>query len=163
MMLYILNINAIERFQIMRILFALLLLPLVLTACDSMSGKMKVTDVYTFETPIKIGAIFMTVKNNTGEDDRIVDFKTDAAQRVELHTMSMNNNMMQMRRVEGYDIAAGAEHALQPGGDHVMVFGLKEQFTTGATYEGIVVFEKAGEVPVTVTVKPRSEMGKNHK
>lgn len=146
----------------MRFLLAFLILPFALAGCDSMTGKMSVTDVYTFETPINVGAIFMTVENNTNDDDRIIGFKTDVAERSELHTMTMENDMMRMRQVPNYNIPAGEAHLLKPGGDHVMVYGLKEKFSAGATYDGIVVFEKAGEVPVTVTVRDKSEMTMNH-
>lgn len=49
---------------------------------------------------------------------------TPAAERVELHTMSMQDGRMQMRQLDTLEIPAGGTRTLARGGDHLMLFGL---------------------------------------
>ena len=128
-----------------------------LVACNLFSNEMVIKHAHMMETPktFPAAAIFMTIKNNTDTDDRMIDFKTDRAGRVELHTMILENDIMRMRRVEGYDIPAGSYHTLKPMADHIMLFDMESDFVAGETFQGIVIFEKAGDVPVTIYIKPR--------
>jgi copper(I)-binding protein len=135
-----------------------------LSACLPQSNTMDVTNIHMVATPktFPAAAIFMDIKNNTDTNDRMVDFKTDRAGRVELHTMETANDIMKMRRVDGYDIASGASHSLKHMADHVMIFDMLSDFVAGETFNGTAIFENAGEVPVTITVKSRNHMMKHH-
>ncbi len=133
---------------------------LFITACIPFSNEITINDAYMFATPktFPAAAIFMTIKNNTKIGDSMIDFKTDRAGRIELHTMAMENDVMRMRRVDGYDIPAGGSHKLKHMADHVMVFDMPSDFVAGEEFQGIAIFEKAGEIPLTITVKSRTEM-----
>ena len=140
--------------------FIALFVLMILTACNPFaSNDIQIKDAFSYEVPenFPAGAVFMVIDNNTEVDDRMVDFKTDVAGRVELHTMSNTNNIMSMRRVNDYIIPAGQTHELKPGGDHVMLFKMKQALVAGDKYMGIAVFENAGEVPVTIDIKPRNK------
>ena len=88
-----------------------------------------------------------------GESDRIVSARTDIADTVEIHTHEMDGGMMKMRRVESVEVPAGGEARFKPHGLHLMLFGLKEPLAGGTSYALTVVFEKAGELDVSVDVK----------
>jgi copper(I)-binding protein len=135
---------------------------LILSACLPQKDGMHVTDAYMFATPktFPAAAIFMTLENHTAMDDRMIDFRTDRAGRVELHTMALVNDIMRMRQVPHYDVRAGQNHILKPMADHVMVFEMPSDFIEGETFEGTAIFEKSGEVPVTIIVKSREDMAK---
>ena len=77
----------------------------------------------------------------------------DAAEVVELHTHSMKDGMMQMRRVEKIDIPAGAETKLQPGGLHVMMIGLKQELKPEQEVTLTLVFEDGSKAEVTAPVR----------
>lgn len=64
---------------------------------------------------------------------------------------------MTMRRVEAIDIPAGGEAALEPGGDHLMLFGLEPGLKTGGSFPLTLLFETAGAVTVEVRVAPLAE------
>ena len=89
-----------------------------------------------------------------GADDRLVAARADIAGRVELHTMSMEGDVMRMRQVEGIDIPAGKTVELKPGGLHLMFMDLKTPLKTGASFPLTLQFAKAGEVKVEVKVQP---------
>ena len=102
----------------------------------------------------KSGAAFMTIENLGAAPDRLIEVRSDAAQRVELHTHRQDAaGVMQMIHVpEGFEIGAGAARALARGGDHVMLMGLARGLTEGEAVEIVLVFEKAGEIPLKVPV-----------
>ena len=99
------------------------------------------------------GAAYFRVENRGGEPDRIVSLRTDIAEAVELHTHEMENGMMKMRQVESIEVPAGGEALLKPHGLHVMLFGLKQPLVDGESFGLTVVFEKAGELDLTVDIK----------
>jgi len=96
------------------------------------------------------GAVFFTIMNHGDEDDRLIDAKSDAAMKVELHTHKEDGNgVMQMMHVpEGFPVAANSMHPLQRGGDHVMLMGLTQELKEGDSVAVTLVFEKAGEINV---------------
>ncbi len=106
------------------------------------------------------GAAFMTLMNQTDQDDRLIAARSDVAERVELHTHIQDaNGVMQMREVEaGFPVPAGGSYMLMRGGDHVMFLGLKQPLVDGESVSLTLTFEKAGDVvvdvPVDLTRKP---------
>ncbi len=102
----------------------------------------------------KSGAAFMTIRNHTGEDDRLIGAASDVAQKVELHThIADGEGVMKMVHVEeGFAIPAGESHALARGGDHVMFLGLNHGLAHGDMVDVTLTFEKAGDVQVQIPV-----------
>ena len=99
------------------------------------------------------GAAYFRVENSGGESDRIVSARTDIADTVEIHTHEMDGGMMKMRRVGSVEVPAAGGVRFRPRGLHLMLFGLKEPLAGGTSYVLTVVFEKAGELDVSVDVK----------
>ncbi len=105
------------------------------------------------------GAAFLTVSNASDVADRLIAVRSDVAERTELHTHLNENGVMRMREVEAIDVPANGAATLAPGGDHVMFMGLKAPLKEGESFPLTLVFEKAGDVTVTVTVGPVGAMG----
>ncbi|HYZ40658.1 MAG TPA: copper chaperone PCu(A)C, partial [Stellaceae bacterium] len=85
--------------------------------------------------------------------DRLVSASTPAAKKAELHTMSMQGMVMKMRPLAGLDIPAGQPVALKPGGEHIMLLGLKQPLREGQSFPLTLDFAKAGQRTVTVSVE----------
>jgi copper(I)-binding protein len=100
------------------------------------------------------GGGFLKIKGGPAAD-RLVGAASPVAQRVELHTMSMEGDVMRMREVRSVDVPAKQTVEFKPGGLHVMFIGLKEPLKTGSRFPMTLRFEKAGEVAVQVEVTPR--------
>lgn len=101
------------------------------------------------------GAVFFVIVNHAAVDDRLVAASApDVAEVVQLHTHKEDaNGVMQMMEVpEGFVIPAHGTHALQRGGDHVMMMGLKKPLVDGDTIALTLTFEHAGEITVQVPV-----------
>lgn len=106
----------------------------------------------------KAGGGFMVLRGGA-QADRLTGGSTPVAERVELHTMSMDGNVMRMRQVEGIEVPAGQTVALAPGGLHVMFMGLKDELKPGSRVPLTLKFEKAGTVQVEVEVRDRAAAG----
>jgi hypothetical protein len=80
---------------------------------------------------VTAGFIAVTATYNT----RLIAVSSPEADRIEMHTMAMEGDIMRMREVDGYDIRADEPFRLESGGDHLMIFGL----TPGALDDGEMV------------------------
>ncbi|MOA34177.1 hypothetical protein D3C78_1555350 [compost metagenome] len=60
---------------------------------------------------------------------------------------------MKMQQIPAVEIPANSAVVFQPGGNHVMLFGLGKPLTAGEIFPLTLEFEKAGKVEVQVEVK----------
>ncbi len=100
-------------------------------------------------------AYFAQLENKGDMPDKLVKATTPAAERVEIHTMSVDaQGVMRMREVDGIALAPKAVVRLRPGaGMHLMLIGLKAPLKEGASFPMTLEFEKAGRVEVEVKVE----------
>ena len=91
----------------------------------------------------------------------VVGGTSPASERVELHTMAMQEGVMVMRRVPEIAIPAGKTVQLKPGGLHVMLIGLKAQLQEGQTVPLTLQVRdaagKLGQVQVEAQVRRQAE------
>ena len=85
--------------------------------------------------------------------DRLLSGTTPAADRLEIHEMSVTDGIMRMRALpDGLAIAPGQTVKLAPGGYHIMLIGLTKPLALGDHVPARLKFEKAGEVEVSFIV-----------
>ena len=101
-----------------------------------------------------VGGAFVTITNSGKTDDRLVSVKPAAgADRVDLHEMSVNGDVMSMRKLpEGLPLPSGKSVEMKPGGLHMMFMGVKKPYAAGEKVKVTFVFEKAGSVEVEIPV-----------
>jgi copper(I)-binding protein len=97
---------------------------------------------------------YMQVHNGTGNADAIIAASSPLAERVELHRVTMQNNVMKMRPVAKVPVPAGAKVEFKQGGYHLMIFGLKHKPKPGDKLPLTLVFEKAGKLKMELIVNP---------
>jgi copper(I)-binding protein len=107
------------------------------------------------------GGGFMTLHSE--RVDRLLGGSTPMAERFELHSMSMQGDVMQMRQVDAIVLPAGQKVELKPGGLHVMFIGLKQPLAVGSKVPVTLRFERAGDVKVEMTVMARPAPASEHK
>lgn len=78
-----------------------------------------------------VAGVFMDLKADRPMS--VVGGASPVAERVELHTMAMQEGVMVMRRVPEIRLPAGQGVQLKPGGLHVMLIGLKAPLQEGQT------------------------------
>lgn len=135
-------------------LTALSILPA--SADDANVGAIKIAAPWARATPkgASVGGAYFTLTNTGTTSDRLVGGSSDAAQRVEIHEMSMDNGVMKMRELpKGLEIEPGQTVDFKPGGYHVMLIGLKKPLTQGEEVKATLTFEKAGKVDVVFKIE----------
>ena len=131
----------------------LLALSAPVLAADTVT--IKVEEPWARESPPTVtnGAAYMTLVNTGKEADRLVGASGEVSAAVELHTHLMEGGVMKMRPIEAIEVNPGEPTALRPSGLHIMLIGLKKPLVAGQTFPLRLRFEKAGEIPVEVTVR----------
>lgn len=100
------------------------------------------------------GAAYLSIENKGGNADRLIGVATPAAKSAQIHTMSMDGNVMKMREAGEISLPAGAKVEMKPGnGYHIMLMGLSQPLKAGDKIPLTLNFEKAGKAEVSVVVE----------
>lgn len=124
-------------------------------AHDYMAGSIKIDHPWSRATVAGIpnGVTYFVLENKGDADDRLLTASSPVAETVELHTHIRDGEVVRMRQVDDIAVPAGESVALEPGGLHVMLMGLKEPLVENNTFPMTLEFEKAGTVTVDVLVQ----------
>lgn len=138
---------------------ALLLAPLSVEAHDIKHKGLMIDHPHAFALPPSVpnGAVYVEIHNMTEEADRLVAVKGDAAKMLQLHTTIKKDGVAKMRQIkDGIAVPAGGTVTLKQGGMHIMLLGIQELLVEGTSFPLTLVFEKAGDLEVSVAVEARS-------
>jgi copper(I)-binding protein len=119
------------------------------------TSTITVTKPWIRATPrgAKVAGGYATITNMGKEPDRLVSASIPTAPEGQIHSMTMDNGVMHMARLDdGLAIAPGATVTLAPGGFHVMFVNPRTQLKEGEIVQGTLTFAKAGAIPVTFAV-----------
>lgn len=87
-----------------------------------------------------------------GPETALIAAESEIADSIELHTMAMEDDVMRMRKVDSFDISEGAPLVLERGGDHLMLFGVKETIHQDESADVLLTFRnEKGETQTLVT------------
>ncbi len=148
------------KFAILLRLFAATVISFFLST-SVFSGEIKAGDIHIknlwVKTPpkgAKVAGGYLTITNMGKTSDRLVSGTLTGARKVEIHQMSMKNNIMMMSKLEkGLEIKPGQTVELKSGSFHLMIMGLKGTLNKGDSIKGVLQFEKAGKVDVEYMIK----------
>jgi copper(I)-binding protein len=136
---------------------------IALAACGQASEPASVqqTEVLRLEnawaspTPggVDVSAGYLTIVNETSAEDILLAASSPRAARVEVHEMTMQDGVMQMRAATRLAIPAGQSLALAPNGRHLMFYGVAQPFAEGETIPVRLTFERAGTLDVSLPVR----------
>jgi copper(I)-binding protein len=120
-------------------------------AADYDVGSVHISQPWARATPkgASSGAAYMTITNNGKTPDKVNCVSSDASAECQIHSMTMDNGVMQMRPVEGgLEIKPGETVTLKPGGFHMMLLNLKHPLEQGNEVKATLKFDTAGTVDV---------------
>ncbi len=117
-------------------------------------GQLKIENAYTRATAPgqKAAGGFMKIENKGGAD-QLISASSPVAGEMQLHTMTMDGNVMRMRELKTIDVPANGSVELKPGGLHLMFIDIKSPLKAGESVPVKLKFQKAGEVEVKMPVR----------
>lgn len=128
-----------------------------LAACAKAENDIAISNAWARATAPgqKVGAAYMDLSSQKGAT--LIKAESDLAGIVEIHSMTMENDVMKMRMLDELPLPAGTTVSLEPGGYHLMLFDLKQPLDIGKSAEFKLHFRTGrGEtqvISVTLPVK----------
>jgi copper(I)-binding protein len=98
-------------------------------------------------------AMYGVIENHSAQKRKIVSASSQAAAKVELHKMSMDNNVMSMKPVDQVDVPAHGKTSFDPNGLHIMLFGLKTRPGVGDKLTVTLTLDNGAKVVITATAR----------
>jgi hypothetical protein len=99
------------------------------------------------------GAVYFVLENRGEQPQRLIGAQTSRAEKTELHTHVHQNDMMKMQQIESVEVPAAGKVEFKPGGNHVMLFGLKQPLVAGESFPITLQFENGGEITTEVSIE----------
>ncbi|MEN3292103.1 MAG: periplasmic copper chaperone [Burkholderiales bacterium] len=129
------------------------------TAHDYKAGELAIAHPYARATVPNqpTGAAYMTIENAGRNADKLIGASSPVAKAVQIHSMSMQGDVMKMREVSNIELKPSTKTELKPGdGYHLMLIGLKQPLKPGDKFPITLNFEKAGKVEVSAWVEDKN-------
>jgi periplasmic copper chaperone A len=123
---------------------------------DFTVGSIEIGNPWTRATPkgADVAGGYMRITNKGSVPDSLIGGSSAAADRFEVHEMSMVDGVMKMRPLaKGLEVKPGETVELKPGSFHIMLMGLKQPLEKGRKVKGTLIFEKAGKVDIEYAVE----------
>ncbi|GGK74598.1 hypothetical protein Sme01_34150 [Sphaerisporangium melleum] len=118
------------------------------------AAALTITDPWVKTTKEGMTAAFGTLVNDTDTAITIVSAASPAAPKVELHEVVDSGGKMIMRPKEGgFTVPAHGTHALEPGGDHIMLIDVGQEVKPGAQVPFTLTFKAGGKLEFTAVGK----------
>ncbi|MEO5378654.1 MAG: copper chaperone PCu(A)C [Magnetococcus sp. DMHC-6] len=108
-----------------------MVLPLPLTAAETMGIVVQEAWIRTAPSSSKILAGYLSIENTQDQTQTLVGADSSNFERVEIHQTEMHNGMASMKKLASIDIPAKSKLAFSPGGVHLMLIGAKKTFKEG--------------------------------
>ena len=116
-------------------------------------AQVTVADPWVRGTVAQQRATGAFMKLTAPDGARLIEVRSPVAGVVEIHEMTMDNNVMRMRQVPMLELPAGKPVELRPGGYHVMMMDLKQPMKAGESVPITLVFEDKDKKRQTLEVK----------
>lgn len=133
---------------------------IILAACGGSGPGLHVEDAWV-RAPANgqsVGTAYFKIINN-GPADVLLSARTGAADRTELHTHVMQNNIMKMRKMGSVTIDKNSKLVFEPGGHHIMLF---DYSASEAETNLTLTFERAGSITVPAKIHQRAAQHEHH-
>ncbi len=112
------------------------------------AGSLSLTDFWVKQSSLDMSAAFGEIHNNGASADALVSVTATGVPAVELHQTT--NDVMQ--QVDQFDIPAGEDLDLAPGGNHIMLIGLTAPLVPGDNVDLTLTFASGATAAVTSPV-----------
>lgn len=124
------------------------------TLPDAAADIIVVSDLWIRATPpgARTAAAYLYISNK-GDNDRLLEVRSERARSVEIHATQEQSGMMRMSRLDSLAVPADSDLQLGPGGFHLMLVEISDTFVPGDSVLVTLIFEKAGAMDVHFAVR----------
>jgi protein SCO1/2 len=105
-----------------------------------------------------VTALYLTISNRGDAADELLAINTTAAESTELHRQVDHGGITTMEETASLPIPAAGHLALEPGGYHAMLIGLKDHLAPGDSIPFELTFRRAGTIRHRATVRSYAEL-----
>ena len=142
--------------------FAMLAAPACTPGPGGAAPQMEISRPWSRAVPpgAPVAAGYFAIRNRSGVDDRLVEVRSAAARRVEIHQVRHEGGTMRMRQLaDGLPLPEGRMVVLEPGRYHLMFIAPMDVFEAGRRVPVTLVFEHAPPVEVALVVRSMADTG----
>lgn len=101
------------------------------------------------------GVLYLELRGAPDGDDTLLGLTAAVSPRAEIHRTVQRGDLVSMEALpEGLPVPAGQRVVLEPGGLHAMLLDLAADLKAGETFEVVLHFARAGDLPLQVPVRP---------
>ena len=106
---------------------------LIVTSNCQPADELEIDGAWVRATPPNrdVTAAYLVIRNRSDQPRELLSVETPAAEYTELHTMRQVDDMMEMKKIERLVVPPQGEAVLEPGGDHIMLFGVSNPLAEG--------------------------------
>jgi copper(I)-binding protein len=116
------------------------------------AASFKITDAWAQPSvSAEMGAAYVTLQSDAPCTVIAAD-ASDVTKVTELHSHTMENGVMQMRKIDALKLSANTPEIFAPGGNHVMLIGLKKPLRDGDSFKLTLTSRECGTASTSVSV-----------
>jgi copper(I)-binding protein len=145
-----------------RIIPFFLMTIILLSACGSEKG-IEIHSAWMRPSAMgENGSVYFELHNHSSTPDEITSITSNVAEAVEIHESKMEGDVMKMEMLTSLPIDAYADMAFKPGGLHVMLVNLQQDFKLDDEFEIVLHFKTHEDITVHVIVKDAAPEEEEH-
>lgn len=131
------------------------LFSLIFMSFSLFASEIEISNAFIKALPpgTSVTSITFDLKNNTKKDIILKSVNGTFADAFEIHTMSMKNSTMQMKKVDQIVLKKQSTTELKSGGYHIMVFDPKSNIVDEKEYSLTLHFEKRKDLVIKIIGK----------
>ncbi len=116
------------------------------------AASFQITDAWAQPSvSAEMGAAYVTLQSDAPCTVIAAD-APDVTKVTELHSHTMENGVMQMRKIDALKLNANAPEIFAPGGNHLMLIGLKKPLRDGDNFKLTLTSRECGTASTSVSV-----------
>ncbi len=127
---------------------------LIVTSNCQPADELEIDGAWVRATPPNrdVTAAYLVIRNLSDQPRELLSVETPAAEYTELHTMRQVDDMMEMKKIEHLVVPPQGAAVLEPGGNHIMLFGVSRSLAEGDSVSLTLRFADQSTRTVTAEV-----------
>jgi copper(I)-binding protein len=136
-----------------RILPIILITILLLSACGPEKGIEVHSAWMRPSAKDANGGVYFELHNHGSTPDELTGVSSDAAAVAEIHESRMEGDVMSMHQLSSLPLEANADTEFKPGGLHVMLISLRQDFKVNDEFTLTLHFKNSEDITIHVIVR----------